>query len=118
MGDGFVRPINHEPSTINHRRRSSVVVRRPWGAMRGIFLKLVGLGTPSGEQLAGGRLFFVRAWPLWLAVLAIVAIGVWVVFFYRREGSRVRAVSRLGLVTLRVAAFLVLLGVLFQPMVA
>src|SRR5439155_18821651 len=79
---------------------------------------LLGLTTPAGERLAAGRLFFVQAWPLWLAVLVVGAIAIWTLFFYRREGSRVRTFYRLALVFLRVAAIGVLLVVFFQPMLA
>lgn len=86
--------------------------------MREFFLRILGLGTPAGERLADGRLFFVRAWPLWLAVLAVAAVAAWTVFFYNREGERARAIHRALMAGLRVAAILVLLLVFFQPMLA
>jgi hypothetical protein len=86
--------------------------------MREFFLRILGLGTPAGERLAEGRLFFVRAWPLWLAVLAVAGIVAWTVFFYNREGERARAIQRAVMAGLRVAAILVLLLVFFQPMLA
>src|SRR5204863_109193 len=49
---------------------------------------------------------------------AVAAVAVWIIFFYRREGSRVRAFYRLALIGLRLAAILVLLVVFFQPMLA
>ena len=65
-------------------------------------------------------LFTLVVYTEWIffALLAVACVGAWTLFFYRREGRRVRAFYRVALICLRVLAVLVLLFVFFQPMLA
>ena len=53
--------------------------------------------------------------PHWLVLLICVAVFVFVVDLYRREGESLNWTQRLGMIALRLATFLLILGMLTEP---
>lgn len=72
-----------------------------------------------GVDLTGNRpvpqgLFFARPWPFWLALLLGAGALAWVIFFYRRDGTRAAAARYLP-ATCRIAALVLVALLLWQP---
>ena len=77
--------------------------------------KLLGI-NPGQDQFRLDRLFFVQPWPVWVAVLAGVAVLGWAVFFYLRDGKRPSWALKSVMVAMRVVAMAILAVILWQPM--
>jgi hypothetical protein len=76
--------------------------------------RLLGL-DPRQDALRPDQVFFVHPWPLAAAVAAVVALALWVAFFYARDGTRPAWPWKALLAALRVGAVAVLLLLLWQP---
>ncbi len=63
-----------------------------------------------------GQLVFAWPWPVYVAVLAVIALAVPTLLRYRSVGGKTRRADRVVLIAIRVAALGVLAFILFRPM--
>ena len=82
--------------------------------MRALWHKLLGL-PQEADTLEFEGLFLVRAWPLWLTLIALFAAIAWVAHFYRRDGRSASNLIKSALGAFRIAALGLLLFLIFQP---
>ena len=63
-----------------------------------------------------GQLVFAWPWPVYVAVLAMIALAVPTLLRYGKVGGRTRRIDRIALSAIRIAALAVLAFILFRPM--
>jgi len=79
------------------------------------FYTLLGI-DPGQDILHLDRLFFVQPWPALIASLVGIALALWVLAFYHRDGSRPSWGWKAVMVLLRMMACAVLIAMIWQPM--